>query len=156
MILPWENHFGKRTVWSLIYFELQPIIIFSPVANFGDQSLLTIKWRILRRQLNIMHPVCIFCGFNVFFCPFPTARGKRIKWGTKTCAKSRFPYRPTCQPYVQDQGKNHRPVLWTPFDRYVHQVGGNMIIARLICTLRRVPCKIYPDFYRVPFEIFLG
>ena len=33
------NHFGKRTVWSLIYFWYMPIITFSPVANFGDHPL---------------------------------------------------------------------------------------------------------------------
>ena len=30
LILPWENHFGKRTAWSIIFFfELWRIMIFS-------------------------------------------------------------------------------------------------------------------------------
>ena len=35
----WQNN----SLVSHILFELQPIIIFSPVANFGNQSLLNVK-----------------------------------------------------------------------------------------------------------------
>ena len=35
-----RGSFGtKNSIITHIHFELQPILIFSPVANFGDQSL---------------------------------------------------------------------------------------------------------------------
>jgi hypothetical protein len=34
-----ESFWQKTSLVTDILFELQPIIIFSPVANFGDQSL---------------------------------------------------------------------------------------------------------------------
>ena len=39
----WQNN----SLVSLILFELQPIIIFSPVANFGNQSLICMSSRLL-------------------------------------------------------------------------------------------------------------
>ena len=44
----WQKH----SLITHIRFELQPIIIFSPVANFGDQSLL--------------HQIISFKGFFCF------------------------------------------------------------------------------------------
>jgi hypothetical protein len=35
-----ESFWQNNSLVTNILFELQPIIIFSPVANFGDQSLL--------------------------------------------------------------------------------------------------------------------
>ena len=41
----WEDHFGKRTAWLLPYFfEKWLIMIFSPVANFGNDPLLTFRF----------------------------------------------------------------------------------------------------------------
>ena len=42
MIYYLGDHFCKRTEWSLIYFWIYVYLFkhFSPVANFGDQSLL--------------------------------------------------------------------------------------------------------------------
>ena len=39
MIPSWESFWQNHRLVTHILFELQPIIIFSPVANFGDQSL---------------------------------------------------------------------------------------------------------------------
>ena len=82
-----ESFWQKDSLITHILFELQPIIIFSPVANFGDQSLLTIKWRILRRQLNIMHSVCIFCGFNVFLSLSHSQRQENQMGDKNLCEK---------------------------------------------------------------------
>ena len=82
-----ESFWQNNSLVTYILFELQPIIIFSPVANFGDQSLLTIKWRILRRQLNIMHPVCIFCGFNVFLSLSHSQRQENQMGDKNLCEK---------------------------------------------------------------------
>ena len=43
-----ENHFVKITALSLIYFlnYLQPIMIFSPVANFGNHPLSNVVFRL--------------------------------------------------------------------------------------------------------------
>ena len=40
MLRIWGSFWKKDSLITDIIFELQPIIIFSPVANFGDQSLL--------------------------------------------------------------------------------------------------------------------
>ena len=45
MILQWGDNFFKRRAWSLIsiLFELWPIMIFSPVPNFGHHPLSSFK-----------------------------------------------------------------------------------------------------------------
>ena len=49
MMYSYGNHFGKKTV-SLVghsyTFWTMPIMIFSPVSNFGDQSLFTVNERV--------------------------------------------------------------------------------------------------------------
>ena len=47
---PWWYHFGKMTAWSFLckLFLTMPIMIFSPVSNFGDQSLALLLHNILK------------------------------------------------------------------------------------------------------------
>ena len=51
-----ESFWQNNSLVTHILFELQPIIIFSPVANFGDQSLDV--------QVNILSEALIFASIN--------------------------------------------------------------------------------------------
>ena len=69
MIPSWEN-WQINSLVTHILFELQPIIIFSPVANFGDQSLVcnvrADNWRFSVKK-------------KEFFFPFWLKQRRRIK-----------------------------------------------------------------------------
>ena len=52
----WQNN----SLVSHILFELQPIIIFSPVANFGNQSLITD----MTKHKHMYIPVTIFSDYK--------------------------------------------------------------------------------------------
>ena len=50
MILPWGDHFGKKTVWTLILFELCLSMIFSPVANLMHHPLDSKKSKLVMKN----------------------------------------------------------------------------------------------------------
>ena len=78
----WQNN----SLVSHILFELQPLIIFSPVANFGNQSLIrTFSWKNMG-----MFTLCFECvGIQNFLklCPHPNSQEDHSGYFVRFCSK---------------------------------------------------------------------
>ena len=95
-----ESFWQNNSLVTHILFELQPIIILSPVANFGDQSLGGIKFleiEIAPKKINLIHCAIVrvckgkSCRLNYIHIQYPCHVFHKKQLRLESCSFTFFP-----------------------------------------------------------------